>query len=281
MDNRLPNIAECIKRNNELRELSDTARLDVELLLARVLDKPRSYLYTWPEKNLNQSQWEQFQHLLERRKAGEPIAHILGEKEFWSLALKVNDSSLIPRPETELLVETVLEMLDEKPRRVLDLGTGTGAIALALASERPAWRILAVDDKPSAVNLAIDNCRQLGLRNVAVTRSHWFDNVGRECFDLIITNPPYIAEDDPHLRQGDVRYEPVSALVAKKEGLGDIEHIVQRGLKHLCAGGWLVIEHGYDQGEAVRQMFTEAGYRKVETRQDLAGRDRLTLGTFA
>lgn len=277
MDPHLPSIADCLHRHRELRD-SDTARLDLELLLARVLDQSRSYLYTWPERTLNQNQLERFETLLARRKAGEPVAHLLGEKEFWSLTLQVNDSTLIPRPETERLVETALELLGTEPRHVLDLGTGTGAIALALASERPAWRILAVDESPAAVQLAIENCRRLGFRNVEVTRSHWFGNVGPEAFDLIVANPPYIAEDDPHLKEGDLRFEPASVLVARDKGLGDIRHIVSDARQHLYSGGWLLIEHGFEQGEAVRQLFTAAGYAQVETRQDLAGRDRLTLG---
>ncbi|MCW8194924.1 peptide chain release factor N(5)-glutamine methyltransferase [Proteobacteria bacterium 005FR1] len=271
-------IAECLQRARELQSISDSARLDVELLLCKALAKPRSYLYTWPEKSLNQDELASFTALVDRRKQGEPIAYLLGEREFWSLKLKVNDSTLIPRPETELLVETALAFMPDGASRVLDLGTGTGAIALALASERSDSEVVAVDSSPAAVNLAIENARQLGLKNVQITRSDWFENLSGERFDLIVTNPPYIDEADPHLKQGDVRFEPHSALVAGNHGLADIEHIIDVGRQHLNPGGWLIIEHGFEQGESVLRLFAEAGYEQVGIRKDLAGRDRLTLG---
>jgi release factor glutamine methyltransferase len=274
-------IAECLQRARELQSVSDSARLDLELLLCKALAKPRSFLYTWPEKSLSEAELASFSALLERRKQGEPIAYLLGEREFWSLNLRINESTLIPRPETELLVETALARTPESTIRVLDLGTGTGAIALALASERPNWKVMAVDSSPAAVNLAIENARQLGSKNVQITRSDWFQNLGGEVFDLIVTNPPYIDETDPHLNQGDVRFEPRSALVAARHGLADIEHIVDVARRHLNSGGWLMIEHGFEQGESVRCIFTEAGYSQVETRKDFGGRDRLTLGQKA
>lgn len=271
-------IAECLQTAVALESISDTARLDVELLLAKALGKPRSYLYTWPDNAVEHETGLRFTALLERRKQGEPIAYLLGEKEFWSLTLTVNDSTLIPRPETELLVETALALLPgDAAAEVLDLGTGTGAIALALASERPDWRILAVDNSPAAVKLAIENARRHGLANVAVNRSNWFDNVNG-VFDLIVANPPYIDENDNHLNQGDVRFEPRSALVAEDHGLADIETIITQGREHLLPQGWLLVEHGYSQGQRVRRLFADAGYGNVETRQDLSGTDRLTLG---
>lgn len=275
----MASIAECLQRATELQGVSDTARLDVELLLAKALEKPRSYLYTWPEKVLTQTQYERFVQSLDRRKRGEPIAYLLGEKEFWSLSLSVNPSTLIPRPDTELLVETALSLVpDDHVCRALDLGTGTGAIALALASERPDWQIVAVDNSSAAVNLAIENCQRHGFANVEVGQSNWFFNLAGHCFDLIIANPPYIDERDPHLQEGDVRFEPHSALIAKDQGLADIQTIIDRARQHLSADAWLIIEHGYDQGEKVRRLYARMGYANIATKQDLSGRDRLTLG---
>lgn len=272
-------IAECLQAARELQGVSETARLDVELLLAKALDKPRHYLYTWPEQSLRQDAYQRFADLLERRKRGEPIAYLLGEKEFWSLTLMVNSATLIPRPETELLVETALDLLSDPVAEVLDLGTGTGAIALALASERPGWKILGVDNSSAAVKLAIENCRRHGFNNVAVNRSNWFENVCGS-FDLIVANPPYIDSNDLHLGRGDVRFEPRSALVAKDKGLADIRLIAAAARRHLRSRACLLIEHGYDQGDRVRGLMAKAGYENIETKQDLAGRDRLTLARY-
>lgn len=270
-------IAECLHAARDLEQVSDSARLDVELLLAEALQKPRSYLYTWPDQAVEHEAYLRFSALLERRKQGEPIAYLLGEKEFWSLSLRVNDSTLIPRPETELLVETALGLLSAgEAAEVLDLGTGTGAVALALASERPHWKMLAVDNSPAAVKLAIENCRGHGFTNVAISRSNWFDNVNG-AFDLIVANPPYIDAEDSHLQQGDVRFEPHSALVADDHGLADIRLIAAHARDHLRPQAWLAMEHGYDQGDRVRALLTELGYTNIKTRQDIGGKDRLTL----
>lgn len=271
-------IADCLLRASELESVSDTARLDVEVLLSRVLNKPRVYLYTWPDRSLDESELAQFSDLLARRGSGEPVAYLLGEKEFWSLVLKVNTSTLIPRPETETLIEVALEKLPADACKVLDLGTGTGAIALALASERPAWTLVAVDSNPAAVQLAIENARRHGLKNVHITRSNWFENVGGERFDMIVSNPPYLDASDPHLGQGDVRFEPPSALIADKHGLADLEQIIDSSRLYLRSGGWLLVEHGCEQGESVRRLFSECAYGRVHTRPDLAGLDRITLG---
>ena len=275
----MPSIAELLLLRDRLQACSDTALLDVELLLAHCLQKNRTYLRTWPEAEVANDTEQQFLALLCRREQGEPIAHLLGERGFWSLDLQVNASTLIPRPETELLVEQVLALLTDCPQlSVLDLGTGTGAIALALAQEKPDWKILACDREPAAVQLAEANRRALGLDNVSIFQSNWFAAVAPQRFELIVSNPPYIDGDDPHLTQGDLRFEPRSALVAANKGLADIEHIIAHSQDYLQPGGWLLLEHGYNQRRAVRECFEQSGFINVFSRQDLAGMDRITGG---
>ena len=273
-------IAALLRLASRLEGVSDTSRLDLEVLLCHVLGKPRSYLFTWPEKELDQQQINHFNDLLKRRAEGEPIAYLTGEKEFWSLSLGVDTTTLIPRPDTELLVETALNVLDKPDARVLDLGTGTGAIALALASENSGWKILAVDTVVGAVELAEKNRQRLGLDNVSVMRSDWFENIPAQKFDLIVSNPPYIDEDDQHLKEGDVRFEPVSALVADNKGMADIEVIIFGAKEYLVEGGCLLIEHGYQQSKAVRTLLQNEDFLYVETACDIAGLERLTSGCF-
>ncbi|MBQ0720162.1 MAG: peptide chain release factor N(5)-glutamine methyltransferase [Gammaproteobacteria bacterium] len=275
-----PSIAELLRQTSILEAVSDSARLDLEVLLCHVLKKPRSYLFTWPEKVLDQQSVKHFNDLLKRRADGEPIAYLTGEKEFWSLSLEVNAATLIPRPDTELLVETTLDLLDKASSRVLDLGTGTGAIALALASERPAWEIIAVDTVAEAVALAEKNRQRLGLENVSVVRSDWFEDLAQQKFELIVSNPPYIDANDHHLNEGDVRFEPGSALVSGNKGLADIEVIICGARKYLNEGGYLLMEHGYQQAGAVRDLLRAEGCLQVSTRKDIAGHERLTLGRF-
>lgn len=275
-------IAQCLQRAQELEFISDSARLDIELLLCHILQKNRTYLFTWPDKMLSPEQAEDFLQFFNRRKSGEPIAHILGQREFWSLPLAVNNSTLIPRPDTELLVELVLELFAddsvEQQRTCLDLGTGTGAIVLAIASEKPQWQLVGVDKSADAVALAEKNRRALQFAQVQIRQSDWFSAIAAQQFDVIVSNPPYIDPQDPHLDQGDVRFEPRSALIADKHGLADIELIVQQGWNYLHEQGWLLLEHGYDQGQAVRDLLTARGFVQVQTRTDLGGNERVTFG---
>lgn len=260
---------------------SPTARLDVELLLAAAIGKSRSYLHTWPERIVSSEAALVFAEYLQRRRSGEPVAYILGQQGFWNLDLEVAPHTLIPRPDTELLVETALELLPLSPVRVLDLGTGTGAIALALASERAQWQVMAVDRVLEAVALAERNRQRLQLNNVQVRSSHWFDALKGERFDLIISNPPYIAAEDPHLVAGDVRFEPSSALVAGADGLDDLRVIISQAPAHLQAGGWLLLEHGYDQAAAVRELLAQHDFEQIESRIDLGGHERISLGRLS
>ena len=259
---------------------SDTPRLDAELLLAHVLGKPRSYLLTWPERELTAEQLAQFDALVARRQRGEPVAYLLGEQGFWSLALQVGPETLIPRPDTERLVELALELGPQGPASVLDLGTGTGAIALALAAERPHWQLLGVDRMPAATELAERNRERLGLSNARFATSHWFGALASQQFDLIVSNPPYIAADDPHLVQGDVRFEPASALVSGPDGLDDIRHIVAAAPTHLRPGGWLLLEHGWQQAEAVCDLLGQSGFVEVQSWRDLGQQQRVSGGRW-
>lgn len=271
-------IADCLEKAKSLADITDSARLDAEVLLAHVLGKDRTYLYTWSDKRLNTEQVQQFETLLARRQQGEPVAYLTGAREFWSLKLKVNASTLIPRPDTELLVEQALLLLPATSQRVVDLGTGTGAIALALASERPQWQLLALDKSADAVTLARENCMHCGLNNVKVMQSDWFAAVEPQQFDLVVSNPPYIDPVDPHLEEGDVRFEPLSALISDEAGLADIRTIARQSKTYLKAGGWLLLEHGFEQGAAVRALLCAEEYREVRTCRDLAGLERVTLG---
>lgn len=258
---------------------SETAQLDAEVLLAHVLKRSRTYLHTWPDKELAPAELEAVEALLQRRTHGIPIAHLVGEREFWSLPLRVNASTLIPRPDTECLVERALQLELPRQAKVLDLGTGTGAIALALKSERPQWQVMAVDKASEAVALARRNAAQLDLQ-VQIEQSDWFSGVVGEHFDLIISNPPYIDVHDPHLQQGDVRFEPSSALVAQDEGYADLQTIITAAPDHLLNGGWLVLEHGWQQAERCRLLLESAGYRQVQSQRDYANLERMTLGQW-
>lgn len=259
---------------------SESAALDCELLLCHCLGKERAYLYTWPEREVSSELEAKFKALLERRQQGEPIAYLIGSREFWSLPLSVNNSTLIPRPDTERLVEVALDLPLPGNARVLDLGTGTGAIALALASENLRWHVLGVDIAEAAVSLAQKNASDLKVSNVQFLQSNWFENIRHPSFDLIVSNPPYIDKNDPHLMQGDVRFEPRRALVAAQNGLAAINEIANTAQHFLKNNGWLLFEHGYTQAAAVRALLSQFGYDDIATWRDWGGNERVTGGCW-
>lgn len=260
-----------------LETISDTPALDTALLLAFVLGKPRSYLFGHPERTLTTSESAHFQKLMGRRMCGEPIAYLVGQKGFWTLDLAVSNAVLVPRPETELLVEATLARLPaSKPATIADLGTGSGAIALALASERSDCRIIATDFDATTLSTARTNAQHLELPQVEFRAGSWFTPLVGERLDFIVANPPYVAADDPHL--ADLRFEPQTALVASDNGCDCLRHLVARGPTHLSPGGWLLLEHGTDQAAFVRDLMARAGFVEVATKSDLAGHPRVTLG---
>jgi release factor glutamine methyltransferase len=295
---------------------SGSARIEVQCLLQAVLRVNRAYLLTYPEQLLGNEQQARFNALFERRLSGEPIAYLLGEREFYGLTFKVSPATLIPRPETELLVEQALQRIPHpdpslrspqpsdvttshstRPSidngqvagypaggrgskfRVLDLGTGSGAIALSIAHARPNVQVVAVDASDAALEVAQFNAQRLNLRNVRLLHSDWFSALQDERFDIIVSNPPYIAADDAHLTQGDVRFEPSSALASGAHGLDDIRLICTQAKAHLNISGWLIFEHGYDQAEQVRRLLHQAGFAGIFSVRDLSGIERVSGGS--
>jgi release factor glutamine methyltransferase len=259
---------------------SDSARRDSEILLGHCLGKSRAWLYTWPEQAVAPECAQRFKELSAQRRNGVPVAYLIGEREFWSLSLAVNSATLIPRPETETLVAWVLELALPVDAKVLDLGTGSGAIALAVAVEKPQWQVTALDSSADALHIARANAQNLGLQRVTLLQSNWFEGVAGQRFDALLANPPYIDGDDPHLARDDVRFEPRSALVAADRGLADLQHLVAGAPEHLRTGGWLLLEHGFEQAAAVRQMLAAAGFNNIGTRLDVAGLERITGGQW-
>ena len=271
---------------------SPSPRVDAEVLMEFATGRSRTWLYTWGDSECPTWEHARFDALIAARAQGQPVAYLTGEREFWGLPLATSPTTLIPRPDTETLVEAALARAGTPTGRLLDLGTGTGAIALAFASEKPDWQVVGVDVRPEAVALAAHNARTLNITNATFLVSDWFSALRSSSpsesspgspspgstFEIIVSNPPYIAADDPHLGQGDVRFEPRSALVAEADGMADLLHLITTAQAFLSPGGWLVLEHGYQQAPSVRQALKLAGYQSVESVQDMGGHERVTLG---
>ena len=274
----MPSVAKLLRSASDLP--GESARRDAEILLGYCLDKPRSWLYTWPEKNVDASLVAQFDTLLDSRRLGHPIAHLVGRREFWSLNLQVNEHTLIPRPETETLVEWALALSLSDEAEVLDLGTGSGAIALALASEKSNWRICAVDSSEQALIIARSNAAEFELGRVQFDRSDWFETMAGRHFHLLVSNPPYVEESDAHLSTGDLRFEPPGALMAGEQGLSDLREIIAAAPDFLHCDGWLLLEHGFNQAAAVRDLLRQRGFQNTETRRDLSGLERISGGQW-
>jgi len=265
----------------QLMSVSDSAKLDIRLLLSFVLNKPTSYLLTWPDEKLTEQEFSQFHSLFEQRLTGKPIAYLIGYKEFWSLNFKVSTATLIPRPDTEVLVETVLANHVQTHLTCLDLGTGTGAIALALASERNDWQIEGIDFQNEAVVLAQTNAQRLDLSQVDFYQSDWFSAIDKtKKFNVIVSNPPYIDALDEHLNQGGVQFEPKTALIAHKKGFADIEKIILTSIAYLAKSGWLYFEHGFEQSTGVQCLFANNGFSQIKTIKDYNGNDRVTYACY-
>ena len=270
----VPTVARLLARARDLIDPADAA-----LLLAHALGKSRSWLFAHADDALGEAEAARFDVLLARRAAGEPVAYLTGWRGFWTLELAVTPATLVPRPETELLVDLALARLPvDAPVRVADLGTGSGAIALAIASERPRAQVLATDASSAALDVARGNAARNGIGNVAFRLGSWLQPLGEDTFDLIASNPPYIAEGDPHLARGDLRFEPAMALSCGADGLDAIRVIVRDAPACLRPGGWLLLEHGWEQGDAVRALLAAAGFVDVATERDLEQRDRVSLG---
>lgn len=256
-----------------------TARIEVQCLLQKILCVERVYLLAHPERKLTDAEYAHYSSLRQRRIQGEPIAYILEAREFFGLNLKVTPATLIPRPDTELLVELAIQRIAGQPHAsVLDLGTGSGAIALAIAHASPQAKVMATDTSTAALAIAKENAQTLGIHNIKFAHSNWFATLGEQRYTLIVTNPPYIAAGDPHLTQGDVRFEPATALISGQDGLHDIRQLIQLAPAHLLPGGWLLLEHGYNQAQAVRELLNKAGFDLVFSACDIAGIERVSGG---
>jgi len=262
-------------------ENSDQVRLDAEGLLAHVLNKSRSHLHAWPEAELDETQELHFEDLVTQRTAGHPVAHLTGRREFWSMEFEVTSHTLIPRPETELLIEQALTLLPAHENlRVADLGTGSGAIAITLAKERKQWALYALDRSFSCCGVAQRNARRLDVSNINVVNASWCDALSSVSFDAIVSNPPYVADRDPHLQRGDVRHEQVSALASGADGLDDIRNLAADTPRVLKTGGWLFLEHAYNQSAAVRKLLNTKGFINITCIHDLAGVERVTYAQY-
>ena len=269
-----PTIAEVLTEATVLR-------FDAEILLSHVLGVDRVVLHAWPQRSVSAAQADSYRSLLQRRANGEPVAYLIGRKSFWDFELEVTPAVLIPRPETEVLVEQALQRLQgraDEPLHIADLGTGSGAIALALAAHSPDWRLTAVDICPAALEVARRNAQGLGLDNIQFQQMEWCENLPAAGFDLIVSNPPYVAADDEHLKAADLRYEPRRALVAADDGLAELKAVITGAARCLKPGAWLLLEHGMTQAEAVADLLHRHGYQTVTTHTDIAGLNRVTGG---
>ncbi len=273
-------IAQNLQQATEkLKPSSDSARLDAEILLAHVLKKDRIYFLTWPEELVSQPYQAAYLELLERRAGGEPIAYITEVQAFWSLQLKVTPDTLIPRPDTEILVQEALNLLHEDMNyTIVDLGSGSGAITLAIAVERPHCHILGVDQSKQAVQVATENANQLALHNVTFQQGDWLSDVADSSLDMVVSNPPYVAENDPHMSEGDVRFEPTSALLAGPEGLAAYEKILPEAKRCLKQKAWLLLEHGYDQQNKLLELMQQHGFKETRGVRDYGGQTRVVIG---
>lgn len=266
---------------DSLALISGSALLDAEILLCQALNQSRSHLRAWPDKQLQPEQIKAFKALLAQRRQGTPIAYITGNREFWSRDFQVSPDVLIPRPDTELLIELSLNLIPtDESVKIIDLGTGSGIIAITLAAERPHAHISATDFSLAALRIAQVNAEKHRINNIQFYHSNWFADVPDTQFDLIVSNPPYIAEDDVHLQQGDVRFEPQSALSAPEQGLADIRTIAGAARNYLKPGGHLLIEHGYNQQQQAQTLFKDLHYDNVQTYKDLSGQPRVTHGQW-
>lgn len=272
-------IAELLQLGSERLQGLDNPQLEARLLLAHVLKVEPVWLMTWPEKAVSDQDQTHYQQLLKRRVKREPLAYLLGSKEFWSLPLKVNNAVLVPRPETELLVETVLSLFPNSPLSVLELGTGSGAIACVLAHTRPIWKITATDISSEALAIAKENAIQLGLLNIQWYQADWFKGLPIQKYAAVISNPPYLSATDPHLVD-ELLFEPKGALVSGKTGLEAYEAIIAKAAQYLVQEGALVLEHGFEQGPAIQALLAKAGFSKIKTLKDLAGLPRVTIASL-
>ena len=274
------NIKQALQlASQNLAESSPSAKIDAQVLLNHILQCNSAHLLAWPEKKLNEEQISSYQQLIQQRQQGLPVAYLTGLREFWSLNFSVNNSTLIPRPETETLIEFILEKFSGRESiKLLDMGTGTGAIAITIATEKPGWHIFASELSTDALKLARHNSNSHQTSNISFVQSNWFTNIKQSDFDIIVSNPPYIAHNDPHLLAGDVRFEPQSALSAGATGMDDIEHLCRHAKKHLKNNAWLIIEHGYNQKRLVSDCFAKNGFTQIDQKQDLSGHIRMTAG---
>lgn len=280
-------VKQLVLSGRLLEGSSDSWRLDAELLLAHVLDKSREFLLTWPEFEVAEADQKKYDELLNRRSKGEPVAYLIGKRFFWDFELNVNSSVLIPRPETEFLVEKAIELAeaanDKSPTAALklaDLGTGSGAIAIALAKQNLQWQVTAVDKSSEALAVAKNNAAELKVSNVQFLEGSWCQPLVAGNYDLIAANPPYVEPGDSHLTDGSLPFEPLMALVADDKGLADIEQIIEQSRTCLRDGGWLLIEHGFDQSAEVARLLINAGYANIGSQADLAGIERVAFGQW-